>query len=94
MSVTILIIKTSSFQKLLSIVVMFAPCNKGRFFTSILSQKDYRINQMTDKKTIPVMVRLTPAQIAELERISSSKNLKPGNAAAIQYLINQSTVLN
>lgn len=49
---------------------------------------------MTDKKTIPVMVRLTPAQIAELERISISKNLKPGNAAAIQYLINQSTVLN
>ena len=49
---------------------------------------------MTDKKTIPVMVRLTPAQIAELERVSSTKNLKPGNAAAIQYLINQSTVLN
>lgn len=74
-------------------MVMYAPCNKGRFFTSILSQKDYRINQMTDKKTVPVMVRLTSAQLAELERISS-KNLKPGNAAAIQYLINQSTVLN
>lgn len=45
-------------------------------------------------KTIVVSVRLSTSQVEELARLISTKNLKPCNAAAIQYLIIQSMILN
>ncbi|MGK9397297.1 hypothetical protein ACB376_08630 [Klebsiella electrica] len=46
------------------------------------------------KKTIVVTVRLSTSQVEELARLISTKELKPGPGAAIQYLINQSMILN
>ncbi|BDA53151.1 hypothetical protein NUITMVR1_08100 [Raoultella ornithinolytica] len=46
------------------------------------------------KKTIVVTVRLSTSQVEELARLITTKELKPGPGSAIQYLINQSMILN